>query len=393
MNNLSPEKARRESSRQNLQKPSTNRPPGHVDIDDVKQRVDLCDVLERDTHGRRTGTGGMYACPFPDHDDSTPSLSVSEVNGAQLWRCHGCDRGGDVITYMAEMHGLNKHEAILRAAELAGVRPTQEWATLPPAKAKKPAPKPKPVPLEIDGDRIDRPDLLEKYRLHRGWKPETIDALDIHTVTRNGRAWIRHPYTYKGDVYGAEDRRVGKGNGPKWLAAKGAAKIPYNVDALDLPCITETGNYPHLFSREITITEGPADCITLLDTFGLNFPAIGIAGATNWKTNYTAALEMLARKKVPSTGEHAGITIVVAADNDEAGDKFRQIITEETSAFAHIAHMRIPDAFSDVSEWATTVGSSFADQWHTGYDSALRESLLPWLDDITGALERIGVAA
>lgn len=57
----------------------------------------------------------MVCCPF--HNDSNPSLSVYHENG--LWHCFGCGKGGDVITFVMEKHGLEFKDAILK---LKGVR-------------------------------------------------------------------------------------------------------------------------------------------------------------------------------------------------------------------------------------------------------------------------------
>lgn len=37
----------------------------------------------------------MIRCPFPDHDDSTPSFSFDVSKG--LFNCFGCGRGGDIV--------------------------------------------------------------------------------------------------------------------------------------------------------------------------------------------------------------------------------------------------------------------------------------------------------
>lgn len=37
-------------------------------------------------------------CPFPDHDDHSPSFAVNINNG--LWKCHGCNRSGNLVTLL-----------------------------------------------------------------------------------------------------------------------------------------------------------------------------------------------------------------------------------------------------------------------------------------------------
>jgi DNA primase len=45
---------------------------------------------------RRVGKERVGRCPLPDHEDKTPSFTVNPEK--DLWWCHGCLRGGDVIT-------------------------------------------------------------------------------------------------------------------------------------------------------------------------------------------------------------------------------------------------------------------------------------------------------
>ena len=47
--------------------------------------------ITRNLHGRKSGAGWMARCPA--HDDHNPSLSLRDVDGKVLIRCHaGCDQ-------------------------------------------------------------------------------------------------------------------------------------------------------------------------------------------------------------------------------------------------------------------------------------------------------------
>ncbi len=62
----------------------------HWPIDAFCEQVMFCDL-------KAVGRGRFIThCPFPDHDDSTPSFSID--TGKQLGFCFGCQRGGDIIT-------------------------------------------------------------------------------------------------------------------------------------------------------------------------------------------------------------------------------------------------------------------------------------------------------
>lgn len=70
--------------------------------------------------GPDRGSWRKSECPLPDHEDTNPSASVNEE--ACRWRCHTCDKGGDVFDLIMELEtdvaGL--FAARKRAAELFG---------------------------------------------------------------------------------------------------------------------------------------------------------------------------------------------------------------------------------------------------------------------------------
>lgn len=59
---------------------------------------------------RSTGHSLIGRCPLPDHEDSTPSLSVDPKK--KVWYCHGCHRGGDSITLVRMVRGVDFRAAV-----------------------------------------------------------------------------------------------------------------------------------------------------------------------------------------------------------------------------------------------------------------------------------------
>ena len=55
-------------------------------------------------------------CPLPDHEDKTPSFTVNPEKN--VWFCHGCVRGGDVIELARYAWGYEKHAVAMAAADL-----------------------------------------------------------------------------------------------------------------------------------------------------------------------------------------------------------------------------------------------------------------------------------
>ena len=56
----------------------------------------------------------MTLCPF--HDDSDPSMSVDNQNGTDVWYCHPCEFGGNIIHYVMKKYELKKGPAIKQLA-------------------------------------------------------------------------------------------------------------------------------------------------------------------------------------------------------------------------------------------------------------------------------------
>ena len=61
----------------------------------------------------RNGTRWRARCPFPDHEDRTPSFFVFPAT--QTYQCFGrCGRGGDVLDFLREWYGCSFREAVSR---------------------------------------------------------------------------------------------------------------------------------------------------------------------------------------------------------------------------------------------------------------------------------------
>ena len=59
-------------------------------------------------------------CPF--HDDHSPSFSIFEYNGQELWKCHAGCGCGDQITYLELKFAISRGDAIRKFLTMAGVR-------------------------------------------------------------------------------------------------------------------------------------------------------------------------------------------------------------------------------------------------------------------------------
>ena len=88
------------------------------DVEAVKERVSITDVVREHVTLRPAGPGSMKGlCPF--HDEKTPSFTVRETVGA--YHCFGCGEGGDVISFVQKLDHLTFAEAVERLAGKLGM--------------------------------------------------------------------------------------------------------------------------------------------------------------------------------------------------------------------------------------------------------------------------------
>lgn len=95
--------------------------PGRIaseDVEQIRDRVDLVEVIGGHTQLRKAGRIFKGLCPF--HQEKTPSFTVDPDKG--LYFCFGCGAGGDVFTFTQQVEGLSFGEAAERLAASAGVQ-------------------------------------------------------------------------------------------------------------------------------------------------------------------------------------------------------------------------------------------------------------------------------
>ncbi|MFH0911170.1 MAG: DNA primase [Planctomycetota bacterium] len=86
-------------------------------IQRLRDALDIVSVVESYLPLKRAGARYKALCPF--HNEKTPSFTVSPE--LQLYKCFGCNEGGDVFTFVMKMDGLSFPEAVEMLAERAGV--------------------------------------------------------------------------------------------------------------------------------------------------------------------------------------------------------------------------------------------------------------------------------
>jgi len=77
-------------------------------VNEVMNRADIVDVLGQFVRLRKRGTNYIANCPF--HNEKTPSFNVSPAKG--IYKCFGCGKAGNVVTFIQEHEKLTYPEAM-----------------------------------------------------------------------------------------------------------------------------------------------------------------------------------------------------------------------------------------------------------------------------------------
>lgn len=91
------------------------------DIELVREKVDIVEFVRQYTPLTQTGRNFKGLCPF--HTEKTPSFFVRPDKG--MYYCFGCQRGGDLYTFVMEKENITFGEALELLAKRAGVTLTQ----------------------------------------------------------------------------------------------------------------------------------------------------------------------------------------------------------------------------------------------------------------------------
>lgn len=86
-------------------------------INEIRQSVDIVDVIGQYLPLERKGRNYVTVCPF--HDDTHPSMSISPEK--QIFMCFVCHHGGNVFTFLQDYLKISYIEAVKMVASMGHV--------------------------------------------------------------------------------------------------------------------------------------------------------------------------------------------------------------------------------------------------------------------------------
>lgn len=91
-------------------------------IDELLDRVDIVDVIDRRVKLKKVGKNYSARCPF--HDERTPSFSVNPEK--QFYYCFGCGAGGNALGFLMDYENLDFPQAVDNLAGGVGLEAPRE---------------------------------------------------------------------------------------------------------------------------------------------------------------------------------------------------------------------------------------------------------------------------
>jgi len=91
-------------------------------IQELLNRVDIVDVVDRSVPLKKAGANYSACCPF--HNEKSPSFTVSPTK--QFYHCFGCGAHGTAIGFLMEYQGVSFVEAVQDLAKNVGLTVPQE---------------------------------------------------------------------------------------------------------------------------------------------------------------------------------------------------------------------------------------------------------------------------
>lgn len=88
-------------------------------IEQVRDANNIVDIIGQHTQLKGRGHQFTGLCPYPDHNEKSPSFSVSESK--QLYHCFGCKKSGNLFTFLETFSGLTFMDAVEFLARRAGI--------------------------------------------------------------------------------------------------------------------------------------------------------------------------------------------------------------------------------------------------------------------------------
>lgn len=256
-------------------------------IDQVKNTMNVKEVIGAFVTLKKKGQNYVGLCPF--HNEKTPSFTVSESK--QIYKCFGCGKNGDSISFLVEHEKKTYLDAIRWIAEKYSI-PVEETE-------KKEVVKPVARLEKLGVKALKWFENERKISNNTLLRLNVTESVEYMPALGSNQTVICFNYYRDGELINIKFR------GPKksFTLSKDGELIFYNLDSIK-------------DEKDCVIVEGEIDCLTLHESGVYNSVSVP-NGATHGKQR----LEYLDNCYGYFTGKEK---IILATDNDFPGNSLRE---------------------------------------------------------------------
>ncbi len=162
-------------------------------IQEVLNRTDIIEIIGQFIRLKKRGANYIANCPF--HNEKTPSFSVSPSKG--IYKCFGCGKGGNVVTFVQDHEKLTYPEAIHWLADFYKIE-LEETERTPEQKQQQQTEESLRILNEYAAAFFEQALHSEEgmaigmsYYRHRGLSTHTIEKFRLGYSPENGEAFYR----------------------------------------------------------------------------------------------------------------------------------------------------------------------------------------------------------
>jgi DNA primase len=157
-------------------------------LEEIRQRVDIVEVISAYVALKRAGQNYKGLCPF--HSEKTPSFNVLPTHG--FYKCFGCDAKGDVFSFVAKIENISFVEAAEKLARRAGVEFRRRGDSPERATERQHLFDINALAERFFREELRRAPAIQQYLRERGLEPETWEEFALGYAPAGWERLLQH---------------------------------------------------------------------------------------------------------------------------------------------------------------------------------------------------------
>ncbi len=156
-------------------------------IIELQRALDIYEVVNSYIPLKKAGSGYKALCPF--HDEKTPSFNVNPHK--QIFKCFGCAKGGNAISFVKEYENISFYEAVRTLSEKYGIK-LKYSKGFDAELTNENLYKANLAAIEFFIERLGESSKAQEYLASRGLIKETISLFKLGYAPNSWDALLKH---------------------------------------------------------------------------------------------------------------------------------------------------------------------------------------------------------